>query len=60
MIDIYRENGIDISGDTYEKLCAFSAFLREYNRKVNLTSITDDRDIHIKHFYDSIRGEKFF
>lgn len=60
MIDIYRENGIDISGETYEKLCAFSEFLREYNRKVNLTSITEDRDIHIKHFYDSIKGEKFF
>nr|KAB8122246.1 16S rRNA (guanine(527)-N(7))-methyltransferase RsmG [Candidatus Phytoplasma sacchari] len=29
-------------------------FLKMYNKKVNLTSLLSERDIYIKHFYDSL------
>ena len=28
--------------------------LKEWNKKINITSITDDEEIDIKHFIDSI------
>lgn len=36
------------SFETYKEL------LKEYNQKFNLTSITKDEDIYLKHFYDSL------
>lgn len=47
-------------GETGEKFAAFYALLTEYNAKFNLTRITDEEDCRIKHFYDSLLGEKFF
>ncbi|MBO5328351.1 MAG: 16S rRNA (guanine(527)-N(7))-methyltransferase RsmG [Clostridia bacterium] len=43
--------------ETFDK---FSKMLIEYNKKYNLTSICDENGIKIKHFLDSIIGEKFF
>jgi len=37
-----------------EKFDIYSSFLREYNEKVNLTAITDPKEIEEKHFLDSI------
>lgn len=42
---------------------AFSRFrdlLLEYNKKFNLTSILDEKEICYKHFLDSVMGESFF
>lgn len=47
-------------GETAEKFAAFYALLCEYNKKVNLTRITDEADCRIKHFLDSLSGEKYF
>ncbi len=33
--------------------------LVEYNKKVNLTAITEENEVYIKHFYDSSIGAKF-
>ncbi|MBQ3234937.1 MAG: 16S rRNA (guanine(527)-N(7))-methyltransferase RsmG [Clostridia bacterium] len=43
-----------------EKLVKFLNLLKEWNKKFNLTSIKEDRDIEIKHFEDSLRGAEFF
>ncbi len=32
----------------------YKDMLKEYNKKFNLTAITDDDDIYLKHFYDSL------
>lgn len=48
-------NGKEIS----EKFETFKNALIEKNKKFNLTSITDEKEIYIKHFSDSIEGEKF-
>lgn len=42
-----------------EKLETFKNLLVEKNKEFNLTSITDNKEIYIKHFYDSLSGEKF-
>ena len=46
-----------------EKKDAFDAFytiLLEYNKKYNLTSITEEKDVLYKHFLDSAMGESLF
>ena len=46
--------GIEV---TYKELSKFEKYkdlLKEYNQKFNLTSITNDLDIYLKHFYDSL------
>ena len=35
-------------------LAAFKEFLLEYNKNVNLTAITEDREFAVKHFLDSL------
>ena len=49
-----------ISKDMREKFESLCDFLLDYNEKVNLTSITDKNDVFIKHFLDSVLGEKLF
>lgn len=39
-----------------EKLSAFCRLLSEYNEKFNLTNITDEKEIAVKHLVDSIKG----
>lgn len=38
----------------------FRNLLKEYNEKYNLTSITDEKEVYIKHFLDSILPENNF
>lgn len=42
-----------------EKFEIFKNLLIEKNKEYNLTAITDNVEIYIKHFYDSLLGEKF-
>ncbi|MDR2074552.1 MAG: 16S rRNA (guanine(527)-N(7))-methyltransferase RsmG [Oscillospiraceae bacterium] len=46
--------GIFISKDKISKFKNYSSFLKEYNKKVNLTSIIDPEEIAEKHFIDSL------
>lgn len=43
-----------------EKINEFKNLLFYYNKKFNLTSITDEKDIFYKHFVDSLAGEFLF
>ena len=43
-----------------EKFSAFSTLLARYNAKFNLTAITGEREVEIKHFLDSLAGEPLF
>ena len=45
---------INVSEEQMNNLETFSSLLKEYNKKFNLTSITNNNDIYLKHFYDSI------
>lgn len=43
-----------------EKFGLFKDLLLLYNNKFNLTAITDEKDIYIKHFLDCAAGDMFF
>ena len=49
-----------INSDMREKFENLCSFLLQYNEKVNLTSITAREDVFLKHFLDSVLGEKLF
>lgn len=51
---IFEENGLEYSHENHEKLEIYCDFLTQYNKKVNLTAITESREIWIKHFADSV------
>ena len=57
--EIFESEGLPLSHEVYEKLDIYAEYLVEYNEKVNLTAITESRDILIKHFLDSILLEKY-
>lgn len=46
--------GIDINEDKINSFILYKELLKEWNKKINITSITDDEEIDIKHFIDSI------
>ncbi len=50
----------ELTGEKLERLNAFRALLLEYNRRYNLTAITEERDIYFKHFLDSAAGMDLF
>ncbi|MDD2897923.1 MAG: 16S rRNA (guanine(527)-N(7))-methyltransferase RsmG [Desulfuromonadaceae bacterium] len=51
--------GMKISKKEIEALECYATELKKWNSKVNLTSITKDKDIAIKHFIDSISLAQF-
>ena len=54
VIDTFRKAGIEISDEQAEKYVLLQNFMIEYNKNVNLTSITEFEDVIIKHFVDSV------
>ena len=46
--------GLTISDDILKNLTIYLEFLKNYNQHTNLTAITSDNDILLKHFYDSL------
>lgn len=57
MKDLY---GINLSSLSFKRIDAFYSLLCEYNRKFNLTTITDRQSFMIKHIYDSMAGSQLF
>lgn len=53
------KNGIELSEDVVNKFYLYMSNLIEWNSKINLTAIKDEKDIIIKHFIDSIVIEKY-
>lgn len=46
--------GINLTDEELAKFEKYKELLKEYNKKFNLTSITNDNEIYLKHFYDSL------
>lgn len=53
------ENNIIITNTKLEKFEEYAKLLKEWNEKMNLTAITDDEGIAVKHFIDSISLLKY-
>ena len=51
--------GMSVSSDLIEKLEIYAKELKEWNEKINLTAITDDEGIVVKHFFDSLMLLKY-
>lgn len=49
-----------IQGEKKKEFESFKELLLQYNNKFNLTAITDEKDIYIKHFLDCVSGDMFF
>lgn len=60
MIDaLFSEYGFSLNELQKEQFSKYREILLHYNEKFNLTAITDPYEIAVKHFLDSVVGEKF-
>ena len=53
-ITAVKELGISITDKQLEQLNKYYKALVEWNKRINLTSITEENDVYLKHFYDSL------
>ena len=53
-VDELKKLGIEITDEQLEKLDKYYQLLKEWNEKINLTRIIDEKDVYLKHFYDSL------
>ena len=49
-----KKTGIELTPEQTARFMAYKDILLEWNKKFNLTAITDERDIILKHFIDSL------
>ncbi|MGO3049984.1 16S rRNA (guanine(527)-N(7))-methyltransferase RsmG [Staphylococcus casei] len=47
-------HGIELSNEQQQQFQTYYQMLVEWNEKMNLTSITEEHEVYLKHFYDSI------
>ncbi|MDW4401315.1 16S rRNA (guanine(527)-N(7))-methyltransferase RsmG [Staphylococcus saprophyticus] len=47
-------HGIELSDKQQQQFHTYYQMLVEWNEKMNLTSITEEHEVYLKHFYDSI------
>lgn len=53
-IESVKELGIYITEEQMNLLDKYYKLLVDWNEKINLTAITEEKDVYLKHFYDSI------
>lgn len=53
-ISMLKEINIDINEKQYNQFTKYFQTLVSWNAKMNLTAITEENDVFIKHFYDSL------
>lgn len=49
-----KKLGIDLKEDKVKDFIKYKELLKEWNEKINITSITEDDEIDVKHFLDSL------
>ncbi len=57
--DEAKKFNIELTDQMIEQFMKYKSLLKEWNEKINLTAITDDREIIIKHFVDSLTIVKY-
>jgi 16S rRNA (guanine527-N7)-methyltransferase len=57
---ILQEKGISLTEQQEKQFETYFKTLVEWNEKMNLTAITDQADVYLKHFYDSITASFYF
>ena len=59
LISAAQSVGVTLTPETAEKFDTYAARLVEWNEKINLTALTDPRDIVWKHFADSLSAAPY-
>ena len=57
-IEECKKININISNEQLIKLDKFYHLIIEWNKKINLTRIIDEKEVYLKHFYDSLTLNK--
>src|SRR5690625_4330089 len=52
--DALKEKGIELTDEQLNQFDIYFRTLVEWNEKINLTAITEETEVYVKHFYDSI------
>src|SRR5690625_7390326 len=55
-----KKHNINIKEQQLEQFNLYYNLLVEWNKKVNLTAITNKEEVYLKHFYDSISPSFYF
>lgn len=58
--DLSNQINIELTEDQINEFEKYQELLLEWNEKINLTAITEENDIIIKHFVDSLTISKYF
>lgn len=53
MKNLFKDYGIVIEDIQKDRFSAYYKLLKEYNEKFNLTAITEEKEVYVKHFIDS-------
>lgn len=56
---LFKKGGYKLTDVQEAAFSRYYELLDEWNKKFNLTRITDERDVALKHFYDSVTGLKY-
>lgn len=59
-IESLKEQGIQINEEQLKQFNEYYKLLIEWNEKMNLTAITEKKEVFLKHFYDSISASFYF
>jgi len=57
-VEALKEINIDITEEQLIKLDKFYKLMLKWNELINLTRITEEKDVYLKHFYDSLTLNK--
>ncbi len=54
-----EKDGLTVTDDQMNQFHQYLLLLQEWNEKVNLTAITEEEEVYLKHFYDSLTLAKY-
>ena len=55
-----KEQGIELNDKQMNQFATYFEILIKWNEKINLTALTDQGDVYLKHFYDSITAAFYY
>lgn len=58
MRELFKEYGFELTDQQLNQFETYFEFLVEWNEKINLTAITEKKEVYVKHFLDSLYATK--
>jgi len=59
-VNALKNKGIDLNEEQLHQFDIYFKMLVEWNKKINLTTLTNEEDVYLKHFYDSITAAFYY